>query len=64
MAGDESPLERELRLAAEQRDDRSAGAACFTALCGYDAEHTHGPDCTTDCPCGRGTINLGDGSGR
>lgn len=31
---------------------------CVNALCGHDAEHDHGPDCTTDCPCEAGTVTL------
>lgn len=31
---------------------------CFTALCGFDEEHLHGPQCTIDCPCGLGEVDL------
>jgi len=35
-------------------DDGYYDDECFNALCGYDAFHNHGPECTTDCPCGEG----------
>ncbi|ACZ32407.1 hypothetical protein Xcel_3408 (plasmid) [Xylanimonas cellulosilytica DSM 15894] len=31
---------------------------CLSALCGYDDNHLHGPECTTDCPCGTGEVAL------
>lgn len=33
---------------------------CFNPICGYDDEHLHGCDCTTDCPCGEGEVDLND----
>jgi len=31
---------------------------CFNAVCGFDADHEHGEECTTDCPCGLGVHDL------
>jgi hypothetical protein len=32
---------------------------CFNAICGNSDRHFHGPDdCTTDCPCGLGEVEL------
>lgn len=33
---------------------------CFNAICGFDEEHVHSENCTTDCPCGEGEVDLND----
>lgn len=33
---------------------------CFNAICGFDEEHEHGEECTIDCPCGEGAVDLAE----